>query len=303
MKKVRVLSSQICSCRVIDVPPVSFTETEQIIRHKMAAFYPGSPDDLYIDHIVEKGKAIVFFALKSRIDQIRSDEGDVSFYSQWHIFDAVEDKSGYFAITGVDQRNLFLYRGNRLVETGIVDVLPEEEEVTLLSPKDPISKKSEPIFSIRKRKNYGLFNLLLLVLLLIIPQLGLYRQTMMDERYLSELTREINRMTMETARASTSEDELKVLKNQYDQLLRKRPLMLYHFLLDLSTALDKDTHIDSLVLKNNSFQLNGEGKNILGKMENFQKNDSFRHVLPYQVKALDDTTRETFSLTGVYYDE
>ncbi|MBB6478487.1 hypothetical protein [Spirochaeta isovalerica] len=309
-RKIRILSSNICSVRIMDIPPLGAEETGQVIRHKLAAFYPGSADDLYIDYVRENDKAVVFFASKQKIDSLSDPEGnEFLFYSPWHFFASISEKDGYYGIILDGRIELFCYENDHFVESRSLDYSSEreaslkEEGIAFVEPSLSTLNKIEPLFRKKKKKKYFLSNLLILGLLLIIPQFLFYRQVKSDEEYNRTLKKEIQSLILDNARYSGSEEEYGKLMNEYQELKDSRPLNINRFLSELSSSLGRDVVIESLVLKGNSFQLNGVGLNPLGKMEKFQNNGHFSHVVPYQVKALENSSRETFSLTGVYHDE
>ncbi|MBN2658734.1 MAG: hypothetical protein JXR86_16885 [Spirochaetales bacterium] len=298
-----ILSTAICSCRAIDVPPVGNAELQQIIRHKLAAFYPGSPDDLYIDFIKAENRAVVFFSPRNRIDTIRSEYGNIPLYSTWHVLAGREHKNGLYAVPGNGKYDLYVYENDTLVENRVSGVLPPEREVEVISVERKDLKHFAPLFRRKKKKNYLLPNLILAGLILMLPQGAYYRQILMDEKYTAHLKSEIVRLTAETIGTSSSQEEFNSLKSRYEEISLNKPLNIMVFLSELSSALGRDVVIDNLVLKNGSFQMNGTGLNPLGKMENFQNSAYFMNVVPYQVKAIEGTSRESFSLTGVFRSE
>jgi len=302
-KRKRLLPMAICSCRIVDVPPVGKEEMVRILRHKLAAFYPGSPDELYFDFVKEGEQALLFFSPRSRIDAIREKEGALPLYSTWHALTGIAVKNGAYAVPAEGKYDLYVYRDGRMGESRVVDVIPPEMEAEILSSDSPVSRNYGPLFQKKKRKNYFLPNLLLIGLIVFLPQLAFLRQIAMDEAYLSSLKEEIADLTVENAQASASQEELNSLYEQYEDLEENRPLDITLFLTELSAALGRDVEIESLVLKKGAFQMNGVGINPLGKMERFQESDYFGNVVPYQVKAIEGSSRETFSLSGVFQDE
>jgi len=302
-KKTRLLPLALCSCRVVDVPPVGKEEMARILRHKLAAFYPGSPDDLYFDFVKEGEQALLFFSPRTRIDSIREMEGVLPLYSTWHTLSGISRKDGPYAVPSGGKYDLYIYNDNKLVETRVVDTIPPELEAEVLSPNIAVSRMYGPLFQNKKRRNYFLPNLLLVGLILFLPQLAFFRQIKMDDSYITSLKREIADLTVENAQASASQEELNSLYEEYEDLRENRPLDITLFLSELSAALGRDVEIESLVLKNGAFQMNGVGINPLGKMERFQDNVHFGNVVPYQVKAIESSSRETFSLSGVFQGE
>lgn len=301
--KPLILTSLHCSCRVIPVPPVGDGELEQIIRHRMSAFYPGSPDELYRDFIREGDNAVLFYAQVLKIDALREEKGNSPLYAPWHLFSALKNKKGYYAVEAGLRYDLYQYKDDRLEDVRTVDSLPEGEDVQLFPLDRPVSRRAAPLFQKKRKKNYLLINLVLITLVILLPQLAFYRQTRLDEHYAAVLKKEIARLTVEKAGASESEEEYARLLGELEKLEARRPINIVSFLSELSAALGRDVAIDTLVLKEGSFQLNGEGLNPLGKMERFQDNSHFSAVLPYQVKSIDNSSRESFSLTGFYGDE
>lgn len=302
-----ILPANICSCRIMDVPPVGPSETDQIVRHRLSAFYPGSIEDLYIDSVRAEEKAVVFFSPKNKIDTLRNEKGTVSLYSSWHLLSSLKEKEGKYAVALADKIDILEYKNDQIVSVRsrensffVRDELSVNGCEIIEGDGKTIQGRFPPLFEGKKRKSYLLPNIFLFVLIIALPQLAYWRQVVMDEEHVAQLRNEIIRLTAESVKASSSEEELEKLILQYDALFSARPLNVMGFLSDLSIALGRDVTINNLVLKDKSFQLNGEGYNPLGKMENFQENQRFGNVLPYQVKAIEGSGRESFSLTGKY---
>lgn len=304
-----ILSANLCSCRILDVPPVGSVETDQIVRHRLSAFYPGSIEDLYICSVREGDKAIVFFSPKIKIDNLRSVQGNLSLYSSWHFLSSRNDKEGGYAVVLRDKIDALEYHKNQIVAVrsreNNSEVMAELADNGFVIIKGNCNFKSRyhPLFERKKRRGYLIPNILLILMIISLPQLAYWRQVTMDEDHVKLLRNEISRLTLESSKSSSSEKELEKLLLQHDKLSVAKPLNILEFLSELSGALGRDVTINNLVLKDRRFQLNGEGENPLGKMENFQENGNFRNVLPYQVKAIEGSGRKSFSLTGMYDHE
>lgn len=304
-----ILPASLCSVRIMDIPPVSNREIEQIIRYRLSSYYPGSVDDLAVDYIREGEKVLIFYCLKERIESLRSDKQRIRFYGTYHLLYSIKNKNGHYAVILESRIEVHRYSDNHLQEQRTLEDTPVNRSELLsdgiqLFQSDKLElSKIQPLFQIRKKRNYLMINLFFTTLLIGLLQFAYYRQITLDEKYRTELKQSILLLSEKNALITSSEEEMRVLLTEYKRLLSEKPLNIYSFLSDLSSALGSDVKIDSLILKNMSFQLNGKGMNPLEKMENFQNNPSFHSVIPYQVKNLEGTRKESFSLTGMYGDE
>ncbi len=305
-----ILPVHICSVKILDVPPVNNKEIEQILRYRLSSYYPGSVDDLSLDYVKEGEKAVVFYCLNEKIDSIRIKNPKEKIFSVYHLLQSVKNKNGHFAVALDNRIEVLKYSDDFLQELKSLDdtcenrALLQSEGIEITTAGDlPSPQKNQSLFQLRKRRNYPLINLLLITLIILISQFIYYQQIRLDEQYRMELKKTIVQISEKNAKVNSSREEMNRLVIEYEKLISEKPLNIYSFLSDLSFALGSDVKIDSLILKNSSFQLNGQGINPLGKMENFQNNPSFHSVIPYQVKNIQGTERESFSLTGMHFYE
>lgn len=305
-----ILPAHICSVKILPIPPVNSKEIEQILRYSLSSYYPGSVDDLSIDYVKEGDTAVVFYCPKEKLESIRKDNPKEKIYTAFHLLQSLKNKNGHFAIALDNRIEILTFSDNLLQEIKSLEdsrqnrtsLQNEGIEITM-ADKIAAPLKNQSLFQLRKRRNLLLINLCLITLLILLSQLMFYRQIRLDEQYRTDLKKSIALISEKNARISSSREEMESLVLEYEKLLSEKPLNIYSFLSDLSFALGSDVKIDSLILKNNSFQLNGKGVNPLGKMENFQNNSSFHSVIPYQVKNIQGSQRESFSLTGMYFYE
>lgn len=307
MKK-EILTGDICHCRILNIPKVNSRDMISIIRYKLTSYYPGSVDDLLIDFIRQGDKVIVFYMEQSVYSDLQNQVPRGRFFSSFHMLSGINDKEGKYYI-GINNRlEILNYSGNKLIQyRSIVDsaanrkILKSEE--ARIVENQLIKKNSIPLFLKKKKRNYLLQILFLILLLFFVPQISLYLQMHSEEQNLGNLEIELRDLTDKNLELSASQQELNELKREYEILNLKKPLNLYRFISDLSEALGNDVEIESLVLKNNSFQMNGVGYKPLEKMEDFQLNNKFQSVLPYQIQSITGSQKVRFSLTGVYYNE
>lgn len=307
--KVLILPAHTCSVKILHIPPVNNKEIEQIIRYRLSSFYPGSVNDLSLDYVKEGDKAIVFYCSKEKIQSLQRDKPQEKIYTVYHLLQSLKNKNGQYAVSLENRIEVHTYSENYLHELKSLEdtphtrILLQNEGIEITRADDLPAPKTQWLFQIRKKRNFLLINILIITLILVLSQLLFCRQIRLDERYRGELKKSIVQLSEKNAQITSSLEEMNGLYIEYEKLLSGKPLNIYHFLSDLSFALGSDVKIDSLILKNSSFQLNGHGINPLGKMENFQNDPSFHSVIPYQVKNLEGTERESFSLTGMYFYE
>ena len=301
-----ILTANICSCKVLDVPPVSEGELESLIRYRLTSFYPGDVEDLKIDFIRVKERVIVFYLSQNVYQKLVTDNPREKFYTVYHLTAQRKNPPGIFYFPVNKRLEVLEYDDRGLRE---FYSLPDSESNRsklekrggeALNREDFSPPKGNSLFSGRKKSNYTAQILGLIVLIVFLPQLFYYRQIRSEEKYLEDMEKKTEKLMINNSLISTSEEEMKVLEEKYNSLVKEKPLSLYLFLSDLSTALGPDTEIESLVLKDRSFQMNGVGFNTLGKMENFQNDRMFSSVIPYQVRTVEGSRRERFSLTGFY---
>lgn len=297
-----ILSASMCSCRVLQLPPVGIREKEQIILNNMSTFYPGSVDDLYIDLVPQGNETIIFYVEKKVIDKLRIDNEDEEFFSSWHILTEIEEKEGYYACMIDNRYDLLKFSNNRLVEVRTIESV-RGMNVRIIENFIQNPKYSLSLFLKKKKKSFLIPNLLLITFLLFLPQLFYYIQIQLEEGYCGELKSFTSRLLIDSQEKTANQERWESYQEEYEELLELKPVDISHFFKDLSLALGKDVTIKSLTLKGDRFQISGEGDNPLGKMESFHYIGKFHSVIPYQVKAINGSERESFSITGVYHDE
>ena len=138
----------------------------------------------------------------------------------------------------------------------------------------------------------------LFTLLVLLLPLNLYRQVKSEERHVYLLKQDIAALSANKSQALPSEEEYSDLLNQYGGLVASRPPDVSLFFHELAESLGEGVTLDNLVLKNNSFQLKGEAENPLGRMESFRENGSFSKVLPYQIKPVEGSVKQSFFIDG-----
>ena len=303
---VRILTANICSCKIIEIPPVGRHEMEQIIRYKLSSFYPGSVEDLVFDYIKNDNSVAVFYMQKVKLETIKEENPGVAFYSPYHLLKDLKNKEGMYILPLKGRLEVLEFKENSLIEIRSLLDTPEIrsdfENVPVKYPEftNFSCKKAQALFSEKKKGNNFVQIVLLITMIMAVPQAFYYQQIVKDEKYLEQLNNSIAEMSLKSAQISASEEQLNLLIAEYTNLIDRKPLNIYDFFSDLSFALGSDVEIESLILKEKSFQMNGRGLNPLGKMESFQKNDKFDSVLPYQVQKIEDSSLEKFSLTGFY---
>lgn len=306
---VIIVPANICSCRIIPLPPVADKERENIVRYKLSAFYPGSVENLKIDYIRTGESAVVFFMPIDRYEELTDSKDKKKILSTYHLLKNRKDKNGLFAVPVQNRIDIHEYKNNELIQLWSVGDTAESrreflEQGALFVGEDEWElKRIEPLFIRRRKGNFLLQSLLLFTLIIFIPQMAYYRQVRSEEEYLETLNRAVSQKTAQIEQTVSSEKEFDSLLVQYDKLIMGKPLNIQEFLSGLSFSLGPDVEIQSLVLKENRFQLNALGNNPLGKMESFQNNPLFFSVIPYQVQALEGSSLEKFSLTGMYGHE
>jgi len=308
-ENIKILSASLCYCKVLEIPPVSTREINNIIKYKLTSYYPGSVDDLKIDYIQKGNKVIVFYIPEDKYESFKKDNHNSSFYSSYHLFENINEKEGLYCTVLDDRLEILNFRENKFID---ISSVPYSEETlsaqkahgaNLIAIDIKSLKKSDALFVKKKKSNFLLHIMILLTMTIAIPQLFYNYQIHMEENYLKEMELKLNTMVLQNKVESSAEIEQNQLKLEYEELISKKPLQLYPFFSDISSALGEESHIISLVLKGNSFQLNGIGLKPLEKMEKFQDNSNFQSVIPYQVQSIADSKKEKFSLTGFYANE
>ncbi len=308
-KNYILLTTNICSCKIMDIPPVGVNELEQIIRYKLSSYYPGNINDLKVDFIKSGNKAIVFFIRLEKLKVIYSENPKCKIITTYHLFKNIRDKNGIYVISLDGRLEVLEYEENELKEVrSIIDmeenrIKLEAEEAVFIAENECSVKNVNSLFLKRKKRNYLLQNIILLTLIIVIPQIGFYFQVRKDEQYLLKLKTAITEISQKREEMSSSVEEMNNLELEYANLMIKKPMDIYEFISDLSFALGSEVKIESLVLKENSFQMNGRGLDPLVKMERFQDNKLFDSVIPYQVQAIEGSSLERFSLSGEYDNE
>ncbi|MDA3810816.1 MAG: hypothetical protein PF518_10890 [Spirochaetaceae bacterium] len=304
-----ILTANICSCKILDIPPLGQNELENIIRYKLTSFYPGSVDELEIDYIRSKERVIVFYISRNKLDILKNGNPNIKFYSSYHLLEDLLDKQGTYCLPLENRLEILNFTGNKLTDLFSIPFseenlfLQKNENAVIIEKAETNLTKVKPLFQKRRQTDYTIQILLFFTLMLLIPQIFLSIQKKYDELYLQNLEIELNTLVLKNNDVFSMESKLNKLKSQYESLRMNKPLNIYTFLSDLSLALGSDTEIDSLVLKDQSFRLNATGYKPLEKMEKFQKNPGFQSVIPYQVQSIPGTSREKFSLTGFYFYE
>jgi len=305
MKNNKILPLNICFCRYLEIPPVSDKEIKNIIRYKLSAYYPGSIDDLIIDYLKMGKMYAVFYMSRKKFNFLKKQFPEVQFFSSYHLFNFSVSDLEIKQYAHIDDRieivtksdslsfelNSLPYDFNtlsRLIDRGYSEV----------ENYSPLTKTS--IFKRNKKNNYFLQIGILMLLIFAVPQVSGYFQYKSDSQYLEVIEKELNLTLDEKSKKIFSLTELDFLKTEYKFLMENQPISPFRFFTELSFLLERETTIDSLVLKNNSFQLNARGYKPLNKMDGFQQSRQFHSVIPHQVQTIVGSEKEKFSLTGFY---
>jgi hypothetical protein len=303
-----LISFKICHCRVLNLPVINTNDMINIIRYKLIAYYPGSVHDLAIDYITEGENVIVFYMNLDDLESLKKRIPNGRFYSPYHVLSDRKEKEGLYYIPLNGRLEILRYSRNLLTESYSIDDSPEnrksiETECASIEDSFIVKEQCIPLFRKKRCLNYTFQILLLFTLIVSVPQFFYYFQIKSEETSLLELEKTLNIQVENDLVHYATEKERDELKSSYERILRSKPINVYVLLSDLTELLGENTEIVSLVLKNNTFQMNCVGLSILEKMEEFQKDSHFQSVIPYQVHPIEGSEKERFSLTGIYANE
>lgn len=297
---------QQCSCRILDIPPLSCKEVENVIEHKLSSFYPGNPAALYWDYSIQDNQALIFFAPAERINTLRDKKKNLKLFSSWHLCSSVNNKEGSYAYDSGETIDIFTFQDNVLLEVKSVessDSVKEQlksEGVQILNLEGNWAQNCRPLFSRKRSRSLLIPNLLLITSVFLLAQILYFNHLKGFDEYNKNLKKSIQIESIKMESDASLNREMENTLAEIERLKNDVPINIWNFMGDLSESLGTDVHISKLTINKHNFQMEATGNNPLQKMENFSDNPNFQNVIPYHIKAIEDSSRESFFLTGAY---
>lgn len=306
--KDKILSGDVCSCRILTLPSVNHSDMINIIRNKLISIYPGSVEDLEIDYLCEKDIVLVFYISHTDLKTLNLENPRCRFFTPYHILDGIDGKEGTYCVVVEKRIEILNYTNNCLDD--YQSMKATEGNRTLLESRgakfidnSEISKKRPSIFRVENKIKYGYQIIIISILIFIIPQIFYYMQIESEEDYLNFLETQLQTVTEQKRVKAFTEKELIDLRREYELLTSMEPLNIYSFMSDLAIAFGENTEITSLILKSGNFQVNGSATKTLETMEQFQQNEKFHSINLNQINSISGSQRENFILTGEYVND
>ncbi|HEQ72067.1 MAG TPA: hypothetical protein ENN69_06220 [Spirochaetia bacterium] len=122
-------------------------------------------------------------------------------------------------------------------------------------------------------------------------------------RYRDHLTELQSSLSRRNTQLSGILNDVKALEAEYAVLERDRPVDIYRLLSDLAGVFPADTVIQSLVIKNDRFQLDGIGSGPLLVEEKLKDHPAFREIEMTEMKPVPGSGRQFFRMKGVFLNE
>jgi hypothetical protein len=122
--------------------------------------------------------------------------------------------------------------------------------------------------------------------------------TLAYEEYLEQKRNESVKLY---ADISAMQNEISKLEEKLLALRAKKPVNVYHLFNDLSSVFTGQTELLSLILKGDSFQMEGRSIAALSLEERLKKHNSFSQVSLPEFKPERNSYKERFRMQGVYH--
>lgn len=340
--------------QTLEIPHVPEKEEKGLIRYRLRALYPGTPDETIFDYRTRpdgaRKRVVVFISSKTCLERYRSTISNTPVLLPYCLIErmarALRNVRVWFCHSSWLElsvfRDGFLVSCNAFRRTSENEPdcarldadLPEEvrtlpalvvaSESEIVQIRESMrggrdrdgrfssyeelvamQKRVSGLFPLEKRAPFILTPVVrILSLSAVVTVLGMllfFKQLWLAEVDFARLEKARAELESQSRQSIAIEKESDELSASLFRLETKRPRDVYLLLSELSRVLQGEVQIRSLVVQDDSFQVEARGSNPLRLMEGFHESASFSGLKLSQVVPDAGSGGERFSFTGEFH--